>query len=159
MDFHEGANFPVGFVHMSPGREGPRRSPGGTASVSSQASGAKRRPQRCTAVSAVKDTLVATLSITSHASRQHGRDDHAPSFALWRKVKTPTRSSLRLPHEKKESEFASPFVFWFSVRVNLDVFEHGITSDTIGKTGKNPRTRSCCQPDPVRVSGCSAQTK
>jgi hypothetical protein len=44
-----------------------------------------------------------------------------------------------------------------SARRDFDVFEHGITSDSIGERGKNPQTRYGCRPHPVRFSACSAQ--
>jgi len=124
--------------------------------VSSQASGAKRRPQRGSAVSAVKDTRVATSSITSHASRQHGRrlqlaeptgrkDDHAPLVCAAAETKNSLTIRLQIVPSKKER--LSLHLRLFSslegvVRVNLDVFEHEITSDTIGKADRENREKS-----------------
>ena len=113
------------------------RSPGGTTSVSSQASSAKRRRQRCTDVSAVKDTRVATSSMTRHTSRPHGRDDHSPLFrAVAKTLNAHTKNIFKCLHDNMG------FLYFTGAQSpDFDVFEHGITSDTVGKIGGNPQTR------------------
>jgi hypothetical protein len=87
---------------------------------------------------------VASSSITSRASRLHGRDDHAPFFRTAAKSKN---AHTLIPQIAPSKKFILSLHLGFFTGLktaalrNLDVFEHGITSDTIGKTGKNPRTR------------------
>jgi hypothetical protein len=41
---------------------------------------------------------------------------------------------------------------------NFDVFQNRLQAKHLSVT-ENPKLRSCCQPEPVRVSGLSAKTK
>ena len=70
--------------------------------------------------------------------------DFAPLVCAAAETKNSLTIRLQIVPSKKER--LSLHLRLFSslegvVRVNLDVFEHEITSDTIGKAGKNPRTR------------------